>query len=465
MEPPSSTLFQQLITQRGWRDPEVFRRRYQEAARELAALEGPRNLATATIERRQFIRWARGEIKGQPRKEARRILAHLFRPVGVDRLFVPPAPGGGAAVDRRRAADPWYAGVLGGRGGPGGPAEEAEDVVMAAANESADFAVKVDGSNVGPATLEQLEADIRRMMLTYPHRPVGPLFTEVRRLRNRAFELIEGRQPPHHTLDLYLAAGILCGVLANASFDLGRYEAADTQARTAFLCGEAAGHNGLRAWVRGLQALIAYWDGRPQDAVRLADAGAHFVPERGTAAIRLAAIRARAHGQLRQGAEALTALLHADRLRERVGAEDDPLGGMMAFPLEKQLFYLSSTQLWLGGRQQLADAEVAAADAVRRFEAAVPAQRRLGEMSLARLDLATARMGRGDLEGAAVQVHDVMVIDARRGTESVRKRLAQFARRLAGHPGARSPMAVGLQEALAAHQERFVPDLPPGDAT
>ncbi|GLF97248.1 hypothetical protein [Streptomyces yaizuensis] len=457
MEPASPTLFQQLITQRGWRDPDVFLRRYQEAARELAALEGPRNLATATIERRQFVRWARGEIKGQPRKEARRILAHLFRPVGVDRLFVPPGAASPAA-GRRHGGEP----ALGCKEYDGD--DMAEDVVMAAANESADFAVKVDGSNVGPATLDQLEADIRRMMLTYPHRPVGPLFTEVRRLRNRAFELIEGRQPPHHTVDLYLAAGTLCGVLANASFDLGRYEAADTQARTAFLCGEAAGHNGLRAWVRGLQALIAYWDGRPQDAVRLADAGAHFVPERGTAAIRLAAIKARAHGQLRQTTDALAALLTADRLRDRPRSEDDLPGGMMAFPLEKQLFYVSSAHLWLGGGQNLAEAERAAAEAVRGFEAAAPGQRRLGEMSLARLDLATARLGRGDLEGAAVQVHEVMVVNSRRGTESVRKRLAQFARRLAGHPGARSPMAVGLQAALAAHQEGFFLELPPGDA-
>ncbi|ANW18865.1 hypothetical protein [Streptomyces clavuligerus] len=464
MELSSSTLFQQLITQRGWRDPDVFLRRYQEAARELAALEGPQNLATATIERRQFIRWARGEIKGQPRKEARRILAHLFRPVGVERLFVPPPSGGTALSERRHTGDfahgcSHVAAVVDRDGD-----ESGEDVVMAAANESADFAVRVDGSNVGPATLEQLEADIRRMVLTYPHRPVGPLFTEVRRLRNRAFELIEGRQPPHHTVDLYLAAGILCGVLANASFDLGRYEAADTQARTAFLCGQAAGHNGLRAWVRGLQALIAYWDGRPQDAVRLADAGGHFRPEQGTAAVRLAAIKARAHGQLRQSSEVMTALKEADLLRDRARTGDELPGGMMDFPQEKQLFYRSSAQLWLGGRQQLADAEAAAAEAVRGFESALPEQRRLGEMSLARLDLATARMGRGDLEGAAVQVHDVMVVNSRRGTESVRKRLAQFARRLAGHPGARSPMAVGLQEALAAHQERFVLELPPGDA-
>ncbi len=301
----------------------VFLRRYRDAAEYLAVTEGPRSLATASIEKRQFLRWARGEMRGTPRAEARRILAHLFRPIPIDQLFAP-APPAGTAASLGDGADRSTAWV---QNDP-----RAEDAVMAAAHESARFAAHVEGSNVGPHTMEQLEADIRRIVTTYPNRPVGPVFHEVRNLRDRSFELLEGRQPPHYTRDLYMAAGVLCGVLANASFDLGRYDAAETQARTAFMCGELAGHNGLRAWVRGLQALIAYWDGRPADAVRLAEAGSGFVPERGTAQIRLASIKARAFGQLGNRTEAVAALSEADRLREGIGAEDDVLGGMMAFP-------------------------------------------------------------------------------------------------------------------------------------
>lgn len=35
--------------------------------------------------------------------------------------------------------------------------------------------------------------------------------------------------------------------------------AAMLQARTAFFCAEQADHNGLRAWLRGLRSLVAYW--------------------------------------------------------------------------------------------------------------------------------------------------------------------------------------------------------------
>ncbi|GGO99226.1 hypothetical protein [Wenjunlia tyrosinilytica] len=447
-EPP---LFQILVNDRGWREYEVFIQRFVKAARQLAELEGPASIATITIERRQFYRWMHGELRSAPRREASRVLTFMFQ-LPVERLFAP-APTSSRSLRNEQvessSASDWYE-------------HDAEDLVTAAAQESARFAVRAESSNVGPHTMEQLESDIRRIVTTYPNRPVGPAFREVRELRNRAFELLEGRQPPQYTRDLYVAAGVLCGVLANASFDLGRYEAAETQARTAFMCGELAGHNGLRAWVRGLQALISYWEGRPRDAVRLSESGSAFTPEHGTAHIRLASIRARAHGQLQQANDALTALHGADALRDQLTSEDDLPGGMMAFPQEKQLFYASSTHLWLGGGQHLADAEVRAEQAVNMFEAAPADQRRLGEMSLARMDLATARLNRGDLDGAAAQIHDVLAVSARRGTESVRRRLGQFARTLAQSPAAGSPAAIGMHEAIAAHHEHSRAELAPG---
>ncbi|WP_234334434.1 hypothetical protein [Streptomyces sp. NRRL B-1347] len=441
-----------LITERHWQDFEVFVRKYRQAAKELAESEGPASLATATVSEWQFTRWVRGETR-RPHRDARRILAYLFRPIPVGNLFAPPLS---VPADTRGSVTEDDRGESG--------AEELgreEDMVTDAASESAEWAARVESSNVGPHTMEQLEADIRRIVTTYPNRPVEPLFHEVRGLRNRAFELLEGRQPPHFTSDLYVAAGVLCGILANASFDLGRYEAAETQARTAFMCAELAGHNGLRAWVRGLQALVAYWGGRAAVAVRLADSGADFSPESGTAHIRLASIKARAYGQLNHSTEAITALRDAENMRELLTDGDDLPGGMMAFPFEKQRFYASSTHLWLGPAH-LEEAEAAADEAVSMFESAPPQKRRLGEMSLARMDLALARLGRGEIEGAAHQVHAVLESNSRRGTESVRKRLSHFTSTLAQHPSSTSPTAIGLREALLAHQHRSTPTLPCG---
>ncbi|MFI1868889.1 hypothetical protein [Streptomyces jumonjinensis] len=131
---------------------------------------------------------------------------------------------------------------------------------------------------------------------------------------------------------------------------------------------------------------------------------------------------------------------------------------MMAFPREKELFYASSTHLWLGGAHHVATAARHAQDAVTLFAAAPPGERRLG--ALARMDLATARLGR-----AALQIHEVLGVNSRRGTESVRKRLNQFGRALAHHPAAASPGALALREAIAAHQSFSPAELPPGGTT
>ncbi|MFF4364612.1 hypothetical protein [Streptomyces sp. NPDC001594] len=83
------------------------------------------------------------------------------------------------------------------------------------------------------------------------------------------------------------------------------------------------------AWpgLSGTQAPIAYWDGHPVDAVRLADSGSAFTPESGTAQIRLESIKVRAFGQLDRASDALAALSAADRLREQLGEGDELLGG------------------------------------------------------------------------------------------------------------------------------------------
>jgi hypothetical protein len=427
------TLFQVLVEQRGWSEYQVFKNRFARAAQDLARSEGPASLRTVTIEHRQFVRYLNGETRN-PQTVTRRVLEHLFPGVTADRLMRP--------ADQTAA--------------PSGASEYPngiEDAAMAAAEESARFAAHAESSNVGPHTLEQLEADIRRVINAYPNQPIESLFGEVRGLRDRSFELLEGRQPPAYTRDLYLAAGVLCGVLANACFDLGNYAAADTQSRTAFLCGELAGHNGIRSWVRGMQALTAYWDGRPIEAARLAADGAQYVPESGTAQVRAHSIRARAHAQAGDANQAHAALQAADSARETV-VDDGFLTGMLAFPREKQLFYAASTHLWLHGNENLAAVEENAVAALDLYESAPREHRRLGEMSLARVDLASARLGRDDLDGAGEALGDVVAASAKRQTESVNRRVAQFGRDLSVHPAHDSRAGIAMRDLVAANNER-----------
>ncbi|MGJ6969367.1 hypothetical protein ACSDR0_46515 [Streptosporangium sp. G11] len=322
---------------------------------------------------------------------------------------------------------------------------------MAAARESADFISRAEQTNVGPHTVDQFRADIQRIVTTYPNRPVAPTFVEVKHLRDRAFVLLDGRQYPDQTRDLYLIAGVLCGILANASFDLGHLSAAETQARTARLCAELAGHHWLLSWVVGTQSLIAYWDDRPADAVALARSAQDYTPESGTSGIRLAALEARAHARMRNAAAADEALRRADHAREQV-CGDDEIGGMLIFPEAKQSFYAATCQLWLGGgdERRYREAERLAAAAVGWYEATPPERRRIGEQCLAMLDLAAARLARGELDGTADVVQAVLSLGARRRTDSVARRLGHLGSQLARPAYANSPLALSVREEIDA---------------
>jgi hypothetical protein len=333
-----------------------------------------------------------------------------------------------------------------------------EDPVMAAARESAHFSSFAEATNVGPHTLEQLRADIERIARTYYNRPIAPVFVEARELRDRAFELLEGHQHPAQTRDLYLAAGLLCGILANASLDLGSLPAAETQARTAFLCAELAGHNALRCWIRGVQGMIAIWDERPADAVALARSGSDYIPEAGTARVRVACIEARAQARLGREDAVDDALSRADDARQHVPGVDDP-GGFMTFPVAKQRFYAGTANLRLGGEHRYQQVEQDAGEAIRLYEAEPPELRRLGELVEARLDLAGARLARGDLEGCTEQTSEAIRASARRRTFTLTGRLRQLANKLELPPFRSAPAALGLRDEILsfADQARTLP--------
>ncbi|MBF6176782.1 hypothetical protein [Nocardia blacklockiae] len=428
------------------------------------------NTGKVTISRRQAIRWVTGDISALPHPASCRVLERMFRETA-EELFGPPHPsepeatsadgprtGDNCTVPAKQVVSPGgdHASRTSQASWSPGAWDDIEGATSMAAAESAKFGQFAEQTNVGPHTIEQFHADLRRIANKYPNHSVYPIFVELRELRNRTFDLLEGRQTPAQSRDLYLTAAGFCALLSNASFDLGCFDAAETQARTAFLAAELAGHNGMRSWIRGTQALIAYWDDRPQTAVDLAQDGWRYLPENGTARVRLACIEARARARLRDAAGTEDALQRAELAREAIISPDDP-GGMMAFPIAKQHFYGGAARLWLGGATNLAEAEQLAAEAVQLYEGAPPGERRVGEMSLARLDLAVARIAQSDLDAAAEQVELVLEIGGRRRTESIARRLHQLAAALERPHLQTSALAVSMRERISCSPIRTQP--------
>ncbi|MGQ4598116.1 helix-turn-helix domain-containing protein [Nocardia sp. R6R-6] len=303
------------------------------------------------------------------------------------------------------------------------------DLIMAAAHEASEHAGQAESTNVGATTLEQLDADVTRIANDYVHIPPVPMMVEMLRVRRRVYRLLEGHQRPRDTSHLYLLAGTLSGLLANASTDLGHYDAAGEQVRAAWAYAELCGHNGLRAWTRGMHALIEYWSQRPRRAVQLARSGQEFA-ESATAQVRLLNIEARIWSSLGSGADTDRCVRAAADAAE-IGTTDalhDEVGGVFGFNDAKANYYAGATYIHLGQAQ----AALSATQRAIELYAKGPAeQRSYGAESLARVDCAAAHLINGSLDGAAEALHPVLGLDEDKRIAQLEERLNGVRRRMA----------------------------------
>jgi len=323
----------------------------------------------------------------------------------------------------------------------GEPAEETPDDgarSLAADTElSARLARYAAQTNVDALVLEQFDADVERLARDFVSRPLPLLIPEIRTVRAEVFRLLEGRQRPRQTRHLYLIAGRLCGLAAHVSLDLGDRSAASTHTRTVMQCAEIAEYPALRAWARSFQSLIAYWEGDYRRAADLAQAGQNegLGCGAGTIRARLLSLEARARAAEGDNRSALRTLALAHEAR--ISAAPDEPSGVFSFPEAKQWAYTGTTLLAVGD-ERIRKAAVASNRAVELYQAGPEGDRSFGDLQAARLDLATACLARGEVEGAGAKLAEVFA--AGTYTASITIRLRSLAALLGGEPyrGARS---------------------------
>ncbi|WP_344405321.1 helix-turn-helix transcriptional regulator [Streptomyces longisporus] len=336
--------------------------------------------------------------------------------------------------------------------------------VSADAVVSADFAQFIAQRNADEFVVEQLEADVARLARAYVSHPLMELYIEIKRLRDGAFELLRGRQHPRQTADLYVAASRLCGLSAHVCLDLGDYDSAATHARTARACAEAVGHEGMLAWVRAVESLIAYWTGRYEQAARLAQAGRHHRAP-GSIGARLASLEARALAIVGDRVGAVAALADAERSREAMAGHDE-VPGVFAFPAAKQFAYAGTTNLAVGGREHVQQAIASADTAIRLYRSAEDDDQSVGDLFAAHVDLARGHLLLGDLDGTEAMLGFVLGSPPERMSASIVRRLTALGRELGGPQYGGAAQATYLRErlqhtaVLAASPAAHSPELP-----
>jgi transcriptional regulator with XRE-family HTH domain len=340
------------------------------------------------------------------------------------------------------------------------PATKTGEFVTAIAGESSDRAFSEAARTVPDLGVVQLAAELQRIARLRP--VISPLDSLVmaRKLRDESSRLSERTRRPAQLADLHVITGAACGLLAMASWDLGAWLAAAEQAHAAGIYGEIAGHRGLQAWAAGSEGLIAFWRGRPRDAVDVIGRGLSLAPP-GTARARLHCIAARAMACLGEG--------EADRVRLALGAADrerDNAGGTFAEELHDEIggeyswdaarhAMCAATALLISG-----DADSAAARAREAITLHAQGSESGGLVSAkARADLACAELAGGRLDAAQDALDPVWAVAPGFRSYPLIGRLGRTSAALAGQQYARARPAAELVEQIRVFSAESAPAL------
>lgn len=281
---------------------------------------------------------------------------------------------------------------------------------------------------IGPETFAEVDLMVRRCGTSYVGGPLPNLLADIRTAYTTVFGLLKANHFPTQLRHLYLYASRISGLRAHVCLDQGSYQEADAHASTAWLCAEQADDNHVRAWVRSVQSLISYWDGKLDTAVDLARDGSRYGSPC-TVAARLPSLEARASAARGDKHNALDALNRSATARDVIGDTSEECG-MFTFPEAKQQAYTSTTLLTLGTTSHAARAIAYASQSLALYEAVPPAEQSAGDMLAARLDLASANFTLNQLDGTEHYLTPLLATAPTCRTASVIKRANALATRI-----------------------------------
>ena len=269
-----------------------------------------------------------------------------------------------------------------------------------------------DGETVGALTSEAA-----RLAELYPTAPLHEFIGDLVNLQEITYRLLESRQRLSAARDLNLVAALSTGLLAKASHDQGNPQAAITLSRAAYSAADDAGHDGLKAWVRGIQALTAYWAGWNTQAADYAR-DAQLPSLTGTVTAWLPALEARAHAALGDRASAGEALTRAQAARERLEPSDlDRFGGLLTFSAAQHAYYRAEALVLVdpGAPEALRAADLAVAS----YTDPDAGHWAFGDEAGSRAHQAVARIATGDLDGGLEAIEPVLALPPQQRTQGI----------------------------------------------
>lgn len=328
------------------------------------------------------------------------------------------------------------------------------DIVASSADGALRHAARAQTTEVPPVRIDSLDVAVGRIARAYVHADPRPLVRELVAIRDEVYGLLDHRRYPRQADRLYVLAGQVCGLLGNAVLDAGVPHLASAHARAAWTYATVAEHGDLKAWVRGLQAMIAYWHGDAAGTVAFAHDGLSYTAGPPTT-MRLWAIEALGHAVLGAERQALSAMAAAERANgdlacgDGTGIELREVGGEFDFSAAKRAYLAGGTHMHLG---RAADAVASAGRAVVLYRDGPPDQRAYGNEALAYVDSAIGHAQLGEMDVAVAAIDRVLALPPQRRIDGVAQRLGRVRDRLRGPRFCGSRSAHSLIERIDQYQ-------------
>lgn len=326
----------------------------------------------------------------------------------------------------------------------------ARGMVKTSAHDARWISTWMETTSAGSHAIQMYQDCLKASSSDFLHRPVVEVFGDLDELRRELFSDIEAnRHHPRHDRELLALLGMTSVVLAHASHLLGYPNEGMTQARLALQCADEVDHVELGAWACGTQALIAEGKGNLREAiehVRKARRQLERSRVPGSAAVRLASYEARIAARLSADTDIVQhALTSAEQARDALRrtsevADLDDVGGILEFPAAKAAMYAGQVYTLMG---QPKLAEQHAQTAIDNYLSGAPERRSYGDIALARIDIAAARLTAHDIEGVDDALVPVFILPMPLRTEHLRPPLAALVTTLKSEP---CRTAVGVSE-------------------
>jgi transcriptional regulator with XRE-family HTH domain len=260
-----------------------------------------------------------------------------------------------------------------------------------------ELARRVAASDIGPETLERLEAAVDDLATAYASTPPADLLPRVRRHLGYVTAAVDMRKTLDQHRRVLVAGGWLSLLGATLHIDLRQRVAAEAHLTTAREMAGHAEHPEIEAWVLETRAWDVLTCGAFQRAAELAQRAQGIAPKGSSAYIQATAQEGRAYARMGYAAQTRDVLDRVARLVSPRPRPERPEHHYQYDPA-KALAYTATTLAWVGDPA----AEEYARAVIAELEAAGDGVARPRRVASAQLDLGLALLAASKPDEASV---------------------------------------------------------------